>query len=166
VIHRQRHRRALVLAATLLLAGCTDRPAQRVDSGQLVAVPKEIGTAYDAYWNAWSHASETSDPDDPDLARHVGNPHLEVLRAALESARQEHTVVHGTVGHSIRGMQNFAAAHRVVDCVDLTGWLIVDARTGQPIEQLTTRPKQLGAFTLEQAQGAWKVTHGQILGDC
>jgi hypothetical protein len=159
--------RAVAALAPILLivSGCSHAPAQPAGS-ELRPVSPTIASSYDGYWNAWLRANADSDPADPALAQHAANPNLEVLQSSLTSDRRQHEQVRGTVGHAIRGMEPVGKGFRVFDCVDLTNWVIVNAATGKPVDQLVARPAQLGAFTLELIGGTWKVTHGQILGDC
>jgi hypothetical protein len=157
---------SLPAIASAVLAGCGGAPAPGPAGETLVALTPAIQHAYDAYWDAWLAASRVSDPDLSALAVHAANPHLEVLRANLAQARRDGHVVEGSVVHDIRGMYAYGSWYKVVDCVDLTGWTVHDATTGQQLPQLVDRPRQLGAMTIQRVDGVWKVTHGQLIGDC
>jgi hypothetical protein len=156
-------RYAAAAAALLVLSACA---APGPAPGQLTPVSDDVRAAYLAYWDAWLGASRTSDPDDATLAARTREPNLDVVRSILRDARDRHEIAVGTVTHAIRGMDSFGDARRVVDCVDVRGWIVLDARTDEPIDQLADRPSQLGAFTLVRDGSRWTVAYGQILGDC
>lgn len=165
---RPRRRVALlaVLGCLAASSGCVVGRPRPTDPDAIGPVSATVRDAYLAYWAAWTGANESSDPEFPALAGHTADPHREVLRAQLADARRRGQVVTGTVGHDIRGMYSYNGWYRVVDCVDLTRWLIVDARDGQPLQQLVQRPRQLSSVSLESVDGRWKATHAQLLGDC
>ena len=154
----------VVLAVACCLAGCGGT-GKRADA--LAPVPDDVKRAYLAYWDAWLAANETDAVDDPALDRVAENPNLEVLRAALRAAADRHQVTKGTVRHEIRGMSVEGEAHKVVDCVDIDGWLLYDKATGERIaDQLVDRPRQLMVVTFHRRAGAWKATDGHVLGQC
>jgi len=130
------------------------------------APPGAVQAAYDGFWAAWTAASETSDPDLPVLADHVAEPLLSTLRGNLEAARAADRVSRGHVGHRVEGWEPDAGAHRVVDCVDLSRWLLHRRSTGAPqAGQLTGARSQLTEVVLRPYDGRWKATSMYILAD-
>lgn len=146
-----------VLCALALAGGCTttQRPAS-----------DDIKRSYLRYWDAWLKASQTSDPDDPSLAEHATSPQLDIVRANLAAARQLNQVARGTVGHRLQGIELHGSSSRVADCIDLDGWLLYDAETGERLRQLADKPSQLAFFTLRQRDGRWRVTDAKVVGEC
>jgi hypothetical protein len=146
-----------VLCALALAGGChsSQRP-----------VSDEIARSYLRYWDAWLAASQTSDPDHPLLPEHVASPQLDVLRANLAAARRRNQVARGTVGHRLQGIEVHGGSSRVADCIDLDGWLLYDAETGERLRQLVDKPSQLALFALRQRDGRWRVTDSRVVGEC
>ncbi|GAA4927404.1 hypothetical protein [Actinoplanes utahensis] len=130
------------------------------------ALPDDVRVAYDRFWAAWTAAGETSDPDLPLLAEHVAEPLLSTLRGNLEATRTADRVTRGRVGHRIEGWEADADARRIVDCVDLGGWLLHSRSTGAlQTGQLTGDRSQLTEIVLRPYDGRWKATNMYILAD-
>lgn len=147
----------VVLCTLAITAGCA--PASR-------PVSDDVEQSYLRYWDAWLKANQTSDPDDPSLAEHAASPQLDILRANLAVARQLNQVARGTVGHRLEGIGLHGSSSEVTDCIDLDGWLLFDASTGQRLHQLVDKPSQRVFYTLRQHDGRWRVTDSRVVGEC
>jgi hypothetical protein len=158
----------VLLCAVALAAGCarTPPPPARAAGRLLRPLSDDVRRAYLAYWDAWLKANRTSNPDEPSLAAHATSPQLDVLRANLAEAREQHRVTRGTVGHRLEGMEGDGDARRVVDCIDLDHWLLHDAVTNQQLDQLVDKPSQLAVFALRRHGRGWWVTSSQVTSGC
>jgi hypothetical protein len=155
------------LCALAVTAGCTRTPPPAKAAGaSLRPLSDDVRQAYLAYWDAWLKANQTSNPDEPSLAAHATSPQLDVLRANLAVARQQHRVTRGVVGHRLVGMEGDGDARRVVDCIDLDHWLLYDAVTNEQVDQLVDKPLQLAVFALQRHGGGWRVTSSQVTSGC
>ncbi|WP_327362141.1 hypothetical protein [Streptomyces sp. NBC_01296] len=164
---------ALAAALVLVLTtGCTVDSAASpagADTGSALEPPSpDVQQAYDTYWATWLAANRAPDPQDPAVERVATGPQLQELRDNLAQSKTHGQVLLGEVGHRIDGVEAPGAQTRILhDCVDLDRWLIHDAKTGQPIDQLQDKPTQMGAFTLtREKEGApWKVSSLEVLGE-
>ena len=148
-----------VTACNAASSATPPRPYGLGPEGEVLASPSaEVNQAYLAYWDAWLEANRLLDPRADQLANHAGEPNLSILRAALAENKRAGLINRGTVGHRIDGILAEGGLRRVYDCVDLSRWLIHDARTGKPIKQLTDREPFLSIMTMRQIRGTWKVT--------
>ncbi|MFJ7167979.1 hypothetical protein ACIQUV_21015 [Streptomyces globosus] len=162
---------ALALAAA---TGCTSPASSASADGRPTAEAglrnpdPEVRQAYDAYWAAWLAANRTPDPADPALERVATGTQLAELRENLAHSRTAGQVLLGEVGHRVEGVSDAGPGRLVLhDCIDLDRWLIHDARTGRPVDQLGDKPTQLGAFTLkrEGEGGPWRVASLRVIGE-
>ncbi|AXE22162.1 hypothetical protein C0216_00750 [Streptomyces globosus] len=162
---------ALALAAA---TGCTSPESSASADGRPSAEAglrnpdPEVRQAYDAYWAAWLTANRTPDPADPALERVATGTQLAELRENLAHSRTAGQVLLGEVGHRVEGVSDVGPGQLVLhDCIDLDRWLIHDARTGRPVDQLEDKPTQLGAFTLkrEGEGGPWRVASLRVIGE-
>jgi hypothetical protein len=157
------------ICALALTTGCARTPPPppaKAAGPSLRPLSDDVRQAYLAYWDAWLKANRTSNPDEPSLAEHATSPQLAVLRANLAAARQQHRVTRGTVGHRLEGMEGAGDARWVVDCIDLDHWLLYDAVTDEPVDQLVDKPLQLAVFALRRHGGGWWVTSSQVTSGC
>ncbi|MGW4803373.1 hypothetical protein [Kitasatospora sp. NPDC004272] len=155
---------ALALAALPAVAGCggpaAGRPSADVTGpyGEpLITVPGDVRTAYLAYWDDWQQVARAADLRAAPLAAHAGEPNLSVLGASVEQLRTTGQRMHGEVRHRLIGMRVLGDYYQLYDCVDLDGWVIVDA-AGAPVDQVGHRPEQLSVMTVRRQDGTWKVT--------
>ncbi|TDU77033.1 hypothetical protein [Streptomyces sp. KS 21] len=167
---------AVAAALALLLAtGCTAQsagpsasPAGASARSALEPPSPDVQQAYDTYWTTWLAANRAPDPQDPAVERVATGQQLQELRDNLAHSKTGGQVLLGEVGHRIDGVETPGAQTRILhDCVDLDRWLIHDAKTGQPVDQLQDKPTQMGAFTLtREKEGApWKVSSLEVLGE-
>ncbi|MFD7624543.1 hypothetical protein ACFV7Q_00605 [Streptomyces sp. NPDC059851] len=166
---------ATAALASALVAGCGSAPAPTAAAGgatasapALQAPSPEVRQAYDTYWATWLAANRTPDPQDRAIERVAAGRQLQELRDNLAQSRSAGQVLLGEVGHRIDGVESPGPRSLVLhDCVDLDRWLIHDARTGEPIDQLKDKPSQMGAFTLtrESEGDPWKVSSLQVIGE-
>lgn len=149
---------------TLLAAGCSttgsgSHPYALGPDDQPLARPAEdVQAAYLAYWDAFLAAYRTPGTEPPALAERTAEPMLGNLRATLAQARERHEFNQGAVAHRVVGMEADGDTRRIYDCVELSGWLVHDDRTGQEIHQVRQERRQLAVLTLARVEGTWKVT--------
>ncbi|NXY98094.1 hypothetical protein HYE82_27740 [Streptomyces sp. BR123] len=163
------------ILASALITGCSTAPAPpSAPAGGTAAAPAlqppspEVRQAYDTYWTTWLAANRTPDPQDPAIERVATGSQLQELRDNLAHSRSAGQVLLGEVGHRVDGVESPGPRSLILhDCVDLDRWLIHDARTGEPIDQLKDKPSQMGAFTLtrENEGDSWRVSSLQVIGE-
>lgn len=144
-------------------ASPTTQPAEPVVSAEQRALE-----AYEQMWAAYDRAGRApaADPDDAALAVHADGRALRLLTAGLRSLREQGLVIDGrvelnpvVVELSTPGEPTLA---RIEDCGDSSGWLTVDARTGQVSDE--PRGRQLVIATVAVVDGQWKVTDFAVRG--
>jgi len=127
---------------------------------------KAVRAAYTNYWSAWIAASAKDDSNAPALLAAVKGDQLVRLQANLVAAAGRGQHAQGSVQHDIKQVAVTGQRATLVDCVDVTGWLLYDA-TGKPVaDQLVQRPRQLGAYVLALDGAAWVVTESTVSGSC
>ncbi|MBD0672642.1 hypothetical protein, partial [Streptomyces sp. CBMA156] len=150
----------------LAAAGCSGASSAAPDGAtatgpageRLTAVDADLRQPYLAYWDEWTKVARAADVQAAPLDSHADEPNLSILRASVERLRQDGRRMNGEVAHRLIGMRVDGELRRLYDCVNLNGWRLVDAGTGQEIRQVGERPEQLSVMTMRQINGAWKVT--------
>ena len=145
----------------------TTQPADRVVSAGQRAV-----AAYEQMWAAYDRAGRApaADPEDPGLAVYAAGRALQVLTGGLRSLREQGLVIDGRVELNPVVVELSPSQEptrvRIEDCGDSSGWLTVDATTGEVSDE--PRGRQLVIATVANVDGQWKVTDFavQAVGSC
>ena len=131
--------------------------------------PDENAAVTDAYlrfWDAILAATAASDADHPGLAATAVGAALDEGRSIVQHDQAVPAHRSGSVGHTIGSVTVTGDSATVVDCVDMSGWAIIDDATG---ENLTAGAlgSRSGTYTLtRQPDGSWKVSTGSPQGEC
>jgi hypothetical protein len=174
----------LVLAAVLALAACsgdsgaqeTANPTTTGQAPTTVATtattkPSEADTkaavlaAYRASWADVVAVGKTADWQSPRLAAHTTGQALQKLRGHFRNLKQFGLIALGTVKLQPKVVALRGRTAIVEDCVDVSGFLVHDARTRQPQEQPDPRP-DAGVATLTLTSDGWKVSKTVGRGKC
>lgn len=127
----------------------------------------EYPQEYVDYWEVvLSTASDMEDPASA-LARVARGQQLRSLVSGIRQDQAEGMVTVGTVDRRLLDVLTERGRTYVVDCLDLSNWLIADAASGQPLEdQQVNAPDQAYVFTLAERDGKWFVTDSEVIGSC
>jgi hypothetical protein len=145
-------------APTTVAATTTTRPSKADTKAAVLA-------AYRAYWADVVAVGKTADWRSPRLAKHATGQALEVVRTHFRTMKAAGLIDLGTVKLSPKVTTVRGRTAVVEDCIDVSRFLLHDAKTRQPRERPDPRPDD-GVATLTLTADGWKVSKTVGRGKC
>jgi hypothetical protein len=139
-------------------ATTTTRPSQADIKAAVLA-------AYRAYWADVVAVGKTADWQSPRLAKHARGQALEKVRTHFRTMKAAGLIDLGTVKLSPKVTTVRGRTAVVEDCIDVSRFLLHDAKTRQPRERPDPRPDD-GVATLTLTADGWKVSKTIGRGKC
>jgi hypothetical protein len=139
-------------------ATTTTRPSQADTKAAVLA-------AYRAHWADIVAVGKTADWQSPRLAVHTTGQALQKLRTHFRNLKTFGLIDLGTVGLNPKVVALRGRTAIVEDCVDVSRFLLHDAKTRQPREQPDRQP-DAGVATLILTADGWKVSKTVGRGEC
>jgi hypothetical protein len=121
--------------------------------------------AYRASWADVVAIGKTADWQSPRLAAHTTGQALQRLRTHFRNLKTFGLITLGTVELNPKVVALRGRAAIVEDCVDVSRFLLHDAKTRQPREKPDSRPNA-GVATLTLTADGWKVSKTVGRGQC
>jgi hypothetical protein len=121
--------------------------------------------AYRAYWADVVAAGRTADWQSPRLARHATGQALQKVRTHFRTMKAAGLIDLGTVKLSPKITVLRGRTAVVEDCIDVSRFLLHDAKTRQPRERPDPQPDD-GVATLTLTADGWKVSKTVGRGKC
>ena len=145
-------------APTTAAATTTTRPSVADTKAAVLA-------AYRASWADVVAVAKTADWQSPRLAAHTTGQALQRLRTHFRNLKTFGLITLGTVKLNPRVTTLRGRTAIVEDCVDVSRFLLHDAKTRQPREKPDPRPNA-GVATLTLTADGWKVSKTVGRGKC
>ena len=139
-------------------ATTTTRPSEADTKAAVLA-------AYRASWADVVAVAKTADWQSPRLAAHTTGQALQRLRTHFRNLKTFGLITLGTVKLNPRVTTLRGRTAIVEDCVDVSRFLLHDAKTRQPREKPDPRPNA-GVATLTLTADGWKVSKTVGRGKC
>jgi hypothetical protein len=144
----------------------TTAPATTATTGSSQAdVKAAVLAAYRAHWADIVVVGKTADWRSPRLAAHTTGQALQKLRSHFRNLKQFGLIDLGTVQVNPKVVAVRSRTAIVEDCVDVSRFLLHDAKTRQPREKPDPRP-DAGVATLTLTADGWKVATTVGRGEC
>ncbi|WP_335986695.1 hypothetical protein [Glycomyces sp. MUSA5-2] len=180
--------RALIAAASgvlLTLSACSSEspeqesaPDSTDDATRSYPVPEEIldpadaaVAAYERYWRTVAEATAIPDPEYPQLLDAAAGQALEWGQSLVQGGVDRGQIGSGSPSHDavVTDLYPDDEPTEVViaDCIDSTGWLVLDADSGEPVSGEEYGTSKVSAL-VERIEGRWLVTElvKQGIGTC
>jgi hypothetical protein len=145
-------------ASTTVAATTTSRPAAADTKAAVLA-------AYRAYWADVVAVGKTASWQSPRLAEHATGQALQTLRSHFRTMKRVGLIDLGTVKLEPKVTRLRGRTAVVEDCIDVSRFLLHDAKTRQPQEQPDPQPDH-GIATLTLTDEGWKVSKTVGRGKC
>jgi len=145
-------------APTTAAATTTTRPSEADTKAAVLA-------AYRAYWADVVAVGKTANWQSPRLAAHATGQALQRLRTHFRTMQAVGLIDLGTVKLSPKVTALRGRTAIIEDCIDVSGFLLHDAKTRQPREKPDPRPDD-GVATLTLTTNGWKVSKTVGRGKC
>ena len=145
-------------APTTAAATTTTRPSKTDTKAAVLA-------AYRAYWADVVAVGKTADWRSPRLAKHATGQALEKVRTHFRTMKAAGLIDLGTVKLSPKVTTVRGRTAVVEDCIDVSRFLLHDAKTRQPRERPDPQPDD-GVATLTLTADGWKVSKTVGRGKC
>jgi hypothetical protein len=174
----------LALIAVLALAACSGDsganeaapPATTAPATSTTAAPTTTSTAvtdtraavlaaYRAYWDDVVAVGKTANWQSPRLAQHATGQALEKLRVHFRTMKAVGLIDLGTVQLRPKVTRLRGRTAVVEDCIDVSRFLLHDAKTRRPRERPDPQPDR-GVATLTLTSDGWKVSKTVGRGKC
>ncbi|MDG4816498.1 hypothetical protein O7628_13420 [Micromonospora sp. WMMD956] len=119
--------------------------------------------AYSGYLAASRAASRRSDPRHPELAKFLADPLLTRVRLAIREAKEHGAVRTGTFVSDPTvtsvSLDSVPATVEIQDCLDTTGYRLVDAKTKRVVPG-SGGGRHLATATATRYHGRWLINYG------
>jgi hypothetical protein len=145
-------------APTTAATTTTTRPSKADTKAAVLA-------AYRAYWADVVAVGKTADWQSPRLAKHATGQALEKVRTHFRTMKAAGLIDLGTVKLSPKVTTVRGRTAVIEDCIDVSRFLLHDAKTRQPRERPDPRPDD-GVATLTLTADGWKVSKTVGRGKC
>jgi hypothetical protein len=143
---------------TTAVATTTTRPSEADTKAAVLA-------AYRAYWADVVAVGKTANWQSPRLAAHATGQALQRLRTHFRTMQAVGLIDLGAVKLSPKVTALRSRTAIIEDCIDVSGFLLHDAKTRQPREKPDPRPDD-GVATLTLTADGWKVSKTVGRGKC
>jgi hypothetical protein len=143
---------------TTAVATTTTRPSEADTKAAVLA-------AYRAYWADVVAVGKTANWQSPRLAAHATGQALQRLRTHFRTMQAVGLIDLGAVKLSPKVTALRGRTAIIEDCIDVSGFLLHDAKTRQPREKPDPRPDD-GIATLTLTADGWKVSKTVGRGKC
>lgn len=147
-------------------------------ASSLLIVPEDIEdpyaaavAAYERYWRTVADATTIPDPNYPQLDEVAAGQALESARSLVQSGVDENHIGTGYPSHTAEVTEVYPTDDptelAIADCMDSTGWLVLDAASGEPIPDEEYGTSKVSAL-VEWVDDQWLVTEvlKQRIGSC
>jgi hypothetical protein len=155
---------AVAASTTTAAAPTTTAPATTTTRDRQ-ATTAAVLAAYRAYWDDVVAVGKTANWQSPRLAEHATGQALETLRGHFRTMKTVGLIDLGTVKLRPKVTTLRGRTAIVEDCIDVSRFLLHDAKTRQPREQPDLKPDR-GVATLTLTSGSWKVSKTVGRGKC
>lgn len=127
----------------------------------------KVSQRYNQYWDQVLEATSNPEYDLVNLEKVARGQQLETLKSGIQMSRDFNVIqINEPKNHIIEIDLEDDEAY-VYDCVDMSDWLVADAKTGVKIpDQKITYEPQLIEVKMSQNESDWYVTVLSELGEC
>jgi hypothetical protein len=156
----------------------TDSANPTDSASSLLVAPEDIVdpsaaavAAYERYWRTVAEATTIPDPNYPELDEVAAGQALESARSLVQGGVDENRIGTGYPSHTAEVTEVYPTADptelAIADCMDSTGWLVLDADSGEPIPDEEYGTSKVSAL-VERVDDRWLVTEvlKQRIGSC
>ncbi|GIF69616.1 hypothetical protein Ais01nite_76510 [Asanoa ishikariensis] len=164
---------ALAVALVAALAACGSEPpsAATFDNApaaatnpETVAATKSALNAYAGYLAAARKAETIPDPNYPELKKYLGDPLLTRVRTTIRDIKEHGAMRTGKLISDPRvtavSLDSVPATVSIQDCIDATGYTMVDARTKKKVPGHAAGRYVATATASRYPDGRWLIDSG------
>ncbi|MBO4210905.1 hypothetical protein [Micromonospora echinofusca] len=143
-------------------AGRQSRPAP-ASSAEIATASQAALAAYAGYLDASREASRVGDPFHPALPKYLADPLLTRVRLTIRTAKEHGAMRTGTLKSdpvvTSVDLDNVPATVEIQDCLDATGYRLVDVKTKKAVPGTSGR-RYLATATATRFAGRWLISAG------